>query len=624
MADSPDEIGSLERARQKLYTANASPTTIQPGLHASEESSLSREWKTDAPKGKSPSRHFHFAKRFFFFALAFFFIAGGTAALLFFTGSNTVSVDNVSISVQGPTTVAGGDMAPLSITITNRNPVAIDNAVLEITFPEGTRSAEDVTKSYQRYVEELGSLPSGATVERSVKAVLFGTQGTAVTIPILVSYGTTGSNATFVKRSIYPITVSTAPLSVSVDSISETVSGKPLTISATVRSNATTPISDVVLGAQYPTGFLLTNSSVSPIGSNFLLGVLEPGESKVITITGTLTGQNNEERVFRFTVGTAKAPREPTIAISYMTQEAKVTIAAPFLATAITINGSSASSPVLAPGTTVTVQVSWTNTLLVPINNADVSVKLSGAAFDPASVQTNNGFYRSLDRTVVFNRDTDPNLASLPPGASGAGSFAFVILPNAPRSSSVTLALSIAGERVGQDNVPQEVSMTGSKTIKVASVVALTSVAAHFSGPFTNPGPVPPVADQQTSYTITWTLANSGNDLADTAVTATLPSYVIFTGLTSPPDGSLTYDASSRKVSWKSGDVGAGSTKQQSFQVAITPSISQRGFAPPLTSALTLSGFDRFAQVAITAQGSAATTETKGDPGYVPQNAIVQ
>jgi hypothetical protein len=552
-------------------------------------------------------------------------VAAGASAFLFFSGKNTVSTDNIDLVVQGPTSVAGGDMVPLSIVIANKNPVSLENATLEIDFPAGTRSAQDVTKDYQRYSENVGTITSGMTLSRSVKAVLFGGQGTRVIIPVTLSYGTGGSNATFVKHTEYTLTISTAPLSVSLDSISETVSGKPFTITATVRSNATAPMSGVVLSSAFPNGYLLSSSSISPVGTNFLLGTFLPGTEKKITFTGTLTGQNSDERVFRFIVGTAKSAQDTSLAVSYMTQTANVKIAAPFLAATLKVNGSSVETPVVAPGTNVSVSVSWTNTLPVSVQNASIEVALGGATLNIGSVETQNGFYRSADRTIIFNRDTSPALGMLSPGAKGSGTFTFTTLPTGTsQNASIVLSLSIAGEREGQSGVPEQVTASLSKTIKIASAISLSASSFYTSGPFSNSGPIPPKPNVPTTYSIVWNLMNGGNDIADGSVTATLPSYVTYTGLTSPADGSISFNSSSRTVTWRIGDIPSGSSPQGAFQVSIIPSTSQSGSAPNLTSVPLFSGFDRFAQVQITTQGTAVSTDIKTDVGYMPGKGGVQ
>lgn len=621
-----DDTGSLEKARARLYKPVAAPYA-RPPLATPDERSLPHAWGEDvlqraAHPGK---RHMRLAGIFFVTAIVFFFFALGVAGFFFYFGGNVVSVDKITIDVFGPTSIAGGDTIPLSLTITNKNPSAIENATIEIDFPSGTRDATNTLVAYPRYVENLGTLASGASITRSVKAVIFGGAGQDLALPISFSYGTSGSNAIFVKKSSYTIAISTTPLEVMVDTLTETVSNKPLTFTLTVRSNATVPLNNVVLVGAFPFGFSATSSSLPLNNSSFLLGQLAPGSSKTITLTGTLTGQNKEQRVFHFTVGTANTSSNQTLAVTYMTQDATVTIAAPFIDTTLSLNGDISGTTVITPGSYQNVTISYANTLATSIANATVVIALTGSAIDYDSIQTTSGFYNSANRTIIFSSDTDPALATLAPGASGVGAFTFSTLPSgmlAP-SPTVRFTVSVSGTRVGQSNVPEQVSASSVRTVKVVTIATLLASSLSASGPFSNSGPIPPRANQPTSYTILWNAQNKGSTIAGGSVSATLPSYVSYTGLTGGA-GSFSYNTGSRTVSWNTGDLAQGASAQGFFQISLTPSTSQKGGAPLLTSTASFSGYDRFAGVQVSATADPVTTETRGDPGYVAANAIVQ
>ncbi len=623
-----DDIGSLEHARERLYTPGAAMQDIRAPLTSSTEQSLPHAWKEDPlPEVPPPTkgRHVHFASIFFIASLIFFLISLASVGYFFYYGGNSVSVDKVTIDIQGPTTITGGDIAPLLLTITNKNSVAIENAAIEIDFPSSTRSATDVLSAYPRYVENIGTIASGATVTRSVKAVMFGGEGQSLSLPISLSYSASGSNAVFVKKSSYILAISSTPLSLSVDSLTETVSGKPLTFTVSVRSNATTPLSNVVLTGAFPFGFSVTSSSIPFSNSGFFIGTMLPGANKTITVTGVLTGQDKEQRVFRFTVGTAKTAQDHSLGVAYVTQEAPVTITAPFINTSIAINGDTRDTAVISPGSTQNVTISYANTLTTSITNATVEIMISGSAVDYNSISAQSGFYRSSDRTIVFSRDTDPALGTLAPGATGIGAFTFSTLPLGAVTSAptITFSISVSGTRVGQTNVPEQVSASATKTAKVATTVALGATSLHSSGPLGTSGPIPPRADTPTTYNIVWNVQNKGSAVAGGSVSATLPGYVSYTGATAGT-GSFSYNSASRTVSWTVGDIAQNSSAQGVFQVSLTPSTSQKGSAPTLTGGVSFSGYDRFAGVTVTATADPATTETRGDPGYVATNAIVQ
>src|SRR3989344_5856258 len=622
------EVGALEEARRRLYAIEDIPRVERPPL-LSAERSVSHAWlgaeSPVPPTQRLSPRHVRFATYFLISAATFFVLSAGVAGYFLYYGGNSVSVHNLDLSLEGPLTIAGGDIVPLSIAITNRNPVAIDNATIEIAFPEGSRSAENVLTPLTVYTENLGTIKSGETVTRAIKAVVFGAAGSALTLPISLSYGAAGSKAVFVKKSSSPLVISSTPLSVSVDTVTETVVGKPFTITLHVRSNATVPISHVVVAGTFPLGFSLTSSSIPTTGSNFLLGTLAAGDSRMITLIGTLEGQTAESRTFHFTVGTTKDANATDLAVSYMSQDATVTLAAPFIRTLLTLNGASLSSTTLAPNEQENVTLSYTNTLSMSVTNATISVTLSGAAVDYSSIKTSNGYYRSSDHTILFSKDTDIAFASLAPGASGIGSFSFSTVAASAfgRSPSVTFTTSVSGTRIGQSNVPEQVSGSATETVKAATAIVLTAASFHTSGAFANSGPIPPKFDTTTSYAISWKVSGAASAVAGAVVSTTLPSYVTYTGATSG-QGLISFDPNSRMVTWSVGDLSQGRSSQASFQVALLPSSSQRGDAPKLTSSISFSGYDRFAGVTITSSADPVTTETTGDPSYSPSKATVQ
>ncbi|MFM2330620.1 MAG: hypothetical protein RLZZ26_127 [Candidatus Parcubacteria bacterium] len=621
-----DSTGALERARKRLYEPEALDED-RPLLTPSGRGSLRHAWE------ENPLQHIvHPGKRrvrratIFLIVTAVFFVASlGAAGYFFYYGGNSVSVDKVTVDVQGPTTISGGDITPLALTITNRNPVDITDATIEVDFPNGTLSADGSLAPYPRYVENVGTIKSGATVTRSVQATIFGGEGQALLLPITFSYGTLGSNASFAKKSSYALAISSTPLSVAVDSLSEAISGQPLTLTLTVRSNAKIPLDNVVLSNAFPFGFTATNSSIPLAGSTFVLGTMKPGTTRSITLTGTLSGQDGEQRVFHFSVGTAKSPTDPTLAVSYMTQDEPIRITAPFITTTLALNGDTSPSIVIAPGGHQSVVVSYLNTLTTSVTNANISITISGSGVDYSSIQSTSGFYNSTTHTIIFSRDTDPALAQLAPGASGVGAFTFTTLPAASGvvAPAATFTISVAGTRIGQSNVPENITASVEKTVKIATNAILVASALHSIGPITNTGPVPPHVGQSTTYSVLWNLHNSGSTIAGGTVSTILPSYVTYTGKTTGT-GTFSYDGSSRTVTWSAGDLPQGVTVQAAFQVSFMPSTSQQGGSPPLTTRASFSGYDRFAGVQVSAGADPVTTETKGDPGYVSANAIVQ
>jgi hypothetical protein len=629
MPDEKEELSSLERVRQRLYDPHQAASFEEPHLRE-QPVERARGWEKLKAVGHE-AEHISGHARFFIVALLFFIVTAGGAVFYLIWGGRSISTHNVNIAVQGPTTIASGDTVPLLVTIENRNPVAIQGATVTIDFPDGTRSPDDTTKPMPRYTENLGDIGSGNKTERTVRAVVFGSEGQHVTLPIKVEYHTDGSTATFVKNKQYDFTITTSPITVNVETISQVSAGQPVTVDVSIKSNATTKLDNVAVLAEYPFGFAPTASTPQPSqGTMFVLGTLSPGEEKKIRVTGILSGENNDERTFKFSAGTVSSPESLALATPFTSKEASIRLTKPFLATTLSVNRDTTDKPVIDAGVPVQVVVMWTNTLPVPVTNAKVSVALSGEALDPAGVGQGNGFYRSSDTTVVFDSTTNPALAQLQPGDSGQGTFTIRSKSSSAlatmRSASIGLRVSVSGQRLSETNVPETISSTLSRTVKVGTNLALASKVVHTVGPFKNGGPWPPEANSETTYTVIFTLSNSGNSVSGAKVSAALPSYVRFTGATNPSDGSITYNETTRTITWSAGTVatGSGSAKSAAFQIGFTPSVTQRGGSAVLVNAQQVTGVDAFTDKQIAGSVQALTTITSADPAYSAADGSVK
>ncbi len=617
--------------REKLYTPSAG-SGVTPDTLAPVAAPVARGW-ADAPSAPLIDRtkpRMPIAVKFFIGALAFFVLTGSLTLAYLIWGGGAISDEHVDILIDGPTTSASGETVTLLITVQNRNPVTIDVANLAIDFPPGTRDADDPDTELTHQNFAVGEIEPGGGFTQTVRATLFGSENEKLSIPVRVEYETENSNATFQNTKPFEVTITTSPLSVNATSIKETSSGQSVTFSLAVRANATEPLENVGLTAQYPYGFTVTNASIPSrnSGTFFSLGDFTPGEEKRFTVTGTLSGANDDVRVFRWSAGTTADPESGKLELAYASAVSEVGITRPFIEVSLSVDGDTSAKPVIQPGDVVGAQINWKNTLPASILDGRITVKLSGPALDPHEVASRDGFYDSGTMTILFDRDTNGNLRELSPGDTGAGQFSFASLSGDKLAGlskqEITLTVSVAGRRVGESGVAESLSSTLTRTVKVATGFTLDSRAMRTEGPFENHGPWPPVVGAETSYTILLTADNTVNEVAGAVVSMTIPSYVKYTGLAKPSDGSIAYSDATRTITWNIGTLSAHGKKEAAFQVAITPSLSQQGDAPVLVSAQKLTGTDRFTQAAVGMTAPALDIQTRRDPGYQPTYGKVQ
>ena len=177
--------------------------------------------------------------------------------------------------------------------------------------------------------------------------------------------------------------------------------------------------------------------------------------------------------------------------------------------------------------------------------------------------------------------------------------------------------------RISETSAPEDVVTFATRSVKFETDLRLFARGFYFSGPFQNTGPIPPQADKETMYTVSLSARNSSNSISNGLVKTTLPIYVKWTGKVYPDGEGIAYNESTREVTWNAGRIPSGGSRDASFQIALTPSVSQINSTPFLTGDVTLVGTDDFTTTDITDKKAALTTYISSDPQFSPNDANV-
>ncbi len=631
----------IDKLQEDLYSRQAPEITRKerPTLSPREVEAPRGNWQTDQELARELStgapdapRSSSFFAKLFFGSMAFFVVAAAIAGYIFWSGSNIVSSRNVEISVGGLTTVSAGQELSLDITVRNNNNVPLTEAQMIVEYPDGTRSPIDINVTLTRDTIPLEMVPAGGSITKTVKGVFFGEKDSVKEIKVSVDYKQTGSSARFTKEKTYDISISSAPIVVSVDMPKEINAGQEFAMTVGITSNSTVLVRGMLLHVDYPFGF--TPADANPDASygdnTWLLGDLSPTEKKTIIIKGRVEGQDEEERTFRFSAGLKKPDDEQQLGVIFSSSEHSVVIKKPFIAIGLALDYSDGKESIVPVDTSVQGKISWTNNLAVDLSDVMVQIKFTGQALDRNQVVAQGGgFYRSADNTISWTKNSAPALALVEPGESGSFNFNIhtiplsnaLALPGQGKNMEVLAEVTVSGTRLSPGESAQSVVSKASQKIKVATNLSLNSRPLYSIGPFTNSGPIPPRADERTTYTVTWTLSNTFNDVGGANVSATLPPYISWLSTISPAAEKVSYDSDNRSVVWNVGEVKAGaggsiSPRQVSFQIALEPSLSQVGQSPNLLEGLQVTGIDRFTGKNLFFSLSPLTTRISTDPSY--------
>jgi hypothetical protein len=634
----------IEELKKKLYSQGAElPKMKHVKLHE-HHISVDRGWDEKDQMGEDESqlisikkdtdvtsKVYSFLKGLTVFAVVFLLSAIAIAYYYFQVNPNMISGANIELSVSGPTIISAGQDLSLDINIFNNNNEALELVDLIMTYPDGTRRADDKVTDLITDRFPIGDIPAGGTERITAKSILLGEEGSVKDVRVAIEYKLPGTNSLFVKEKVYPISISTGPVSITVDSVKEITPEQNTKFVVSVKSNSSDVIKGVVLNAEYPFGYNYISASPEPSSSNnsWRLGDVAPGETKKIEISAKIFGQANQERTVRFFAGTAQSKNPNEIDTTFASFSQTINLKAPFLGADVAINGSGDEIVVANSGQLIQGEILWKNNLDVPIHDVLIEGKLTGTAVDRGTVTVINGFYKSDNDTLYWEKSNESQMEDVAPGKSGTSRFSMSVfdltkdLAANLRRPEITLNFTVKGNRLNENKVSEEVTSQSSRKIRIVSDLGMETKLFYNDGPFKNTGPMPPKVDTKTTYTVNVKVNNSYNTVRGLVYTAKLPIYVKWLGRVSPTTASstVTYDAEDRTVTWKAGDVAPGAgyisnPKEMSYQLEFMPSLSQTNQSPIIVTAQKIAGTDSFTNTVIGVTGHSLNTQIRFDSKY--------
>lgn len=622
--------GNLDPLRESLYQKTAARRSSVSAQKRQKGRGLQKAWTEEIPKkGKDPSE-----KRLWLFlggSLLFFIVALIAATLIFLAGGRTVSPENLEVSIVSPGAVESGEVYEIEVEVVNRNPVSLPFVELTVSFPDGARDPNDFSRERGHLVQTFDALKPGERQEITIPSVLFGEEGEEVETIFTFEFRAEDSNAVVVREERFSSLISSAPLSLRVEAPETVVPGDSFVTTAVIEVHTEEAIPGVVLIANYPFGFEILDTEPRRTRGDRVweLGTLESGERVEFRIEGRFATQSGSERILSFQAGTGLSLNGEELSLVYMEQERVVKVESSALALSLLLNGTGADSVIVAPGTEISGRISLENSLDADLFDTKIQVAIKGEGFDADAFNPRNGLYNEPTNVLLFNRDTDSELAQLEPGERSVITFDLPIrsaedLRNV-QNPTVELLVSVTGREIATGSGSRPVSAQLQKTIQISSSVGFTERLLYSTGSFTNSGPWPMEAGSRTTFTLEFEVENTVNTLASTRVFFRLPSYVTYTGgVRGLPGSAVTYDAQSGVVTLSLGELSPQETFSGAIQLGVTPSSNQSGNVITIVEQGIVQGVDRFTKQSIERSLGSLTSRITQDPEYTQDKGVVK
>ncbi|MEK7564186.1 MAG: hypothetical protein AAB510_01280 [Patescibacteria group bacterium] len=574
-------------------------------------------------------------KNFFTFSIVFFVLTLGYASYVYFISGNSVSNNNIDMTILGNSFTSGGEELSLVVGITNRNTSSLELVDLIIEYPKG--GEKEIASGNERLRQTLGTIPAGSTHNENIKLVLFGEQGSIRPVKFSIEYRVTGSNSIFVKEKSFDVSINSTPINLLIEAPDVISPNQDFVLKIKSSLNATKSSPNVLLKVEYPVGFVFSSAEPKPsIGNNVWdMGDLAPGATEEITVHGKMLDVfDGEEKSFRISSGSESVTDKSLIGVIFNSLVHTVLIKRPFIEANLLVNGEYKREYAVDSKNVIRGEITWRNNLDTKINDVVVVVKVSGNAFNKKTVDAEEGLYDSVASTITWNKFSQNDFAEVNPGDSG--SLQFSISPISLISAadglisdpSIKIEVSISGRQVLDGYSPKDLNNSESKVVKIISDVGLGAKALYYSGVFKNTGPVPPKVEKETTYTIVWSLSNTANDISRAQVKATLPQWVRFLNNISPSGDEVIYNSQTREITWNVGRIQKGTTITQaprsvSFQIGFTPLYSQVSTVPVIINSAILTGHDDFANVDVRVNKASLRTDLSNDSSFPASGGVV-
>jgi len=486
---------------------------------------------------------------------------------------SSYSKETVKLEILGPQSVALGDKMEYVVKFKNNGNVRVENPELSFEFPpnsilEGNERIQRMSSS-----ELKGDVYPGEERSFVFSARLLGKENEAKVAKATLTFQPKGLSTRNEVSTTFATIVQKAALNFTLDFASSKVSaGKNFTFSINYLSNVPYPLTNLTCKIEYPDGFNFVSSKPKDLEqTQWNIDSLNEGEGGKIEISGSLSGQAKDQKIFKAQIGVWQdgdfIPLQETSKI--------IGITAPDLYISQQINGSPQYTAV--PGDLLHYEISFANVGEESLTDLTLISRLNGKGFDFSSIKAPEGNFTSGDNSIIWDGQKIPQLRYLEKGETGKVEF-WVEL----KDGSWTMQ-SPADKNPEISNKIFISQAVETFTNRVASTLSGQGELSLDSKYFANSGSLPLSLGQSNTFAVVWKVRDSFNDVKNVKIRTVLPEGVSFTGKLWPTENSgITYDSQSREILWQVGDLAAGSgilteAKVCAFQLSIAPKAEDTG-----------------------------------------------
>lgn len=541
---------------------------------------------------------------------------------LFSPTDDKFSGEGVELTIEGPKEIKSGEHVSYKIFYENGEHVALGTATLEIRLPDEF-VIQNTSPAADKNSWHIGSVGPRKKGEVTIDGVYLAPLDKELDLQAILTYRPADFNSEFQKVATETVKITDSVIGAEITGPPKVLPGDTVTISLDYTNLSENAFEGVVFRMIYPEAFIPESSEPSATDDNYtewLIPSVGSEEESSIKITGSFASDAKGKIDI-----TAQAGFMDIDEAFHLQKEAVFTtdVLEGDLVTSLILNGKSETQTANF-GDMLRYTVSYRNTGSVSLEDVRISVVFQTEPEDARMLVWNDlddqkNAIRDGNR-LTWDAEQLEELTRIGPDDEGTINFELPLLENPLTDITEvdyrvttwveTFIGTIDGEKADRTTKTQPI------ITKINSDVALTAEARYFdddSIPLGN-GPLPPQAEQQTTYRVFWHVANSFHELSDLKISAKLPSGSSWTGTSSVDAGDLQFDAAAEKMIWTLNWLPTSiNDLTVSFDIAFTPSSEQVGKIPTIMEATIMEAIDKITSASMLLSSPPLTTALEND-----------
>jgi len=523
---------------------------------------------------------------------------------------NIYSKEILKLEILGPGEAKLAEEIEYTVKYKNNGNVRLEEAKLFFEYPKYSLTPENKS----REEKPLDDIYPGQERTLSFKARLIGKEEEMKSAEATLRYRPKNLSAYYESETTFTTQIKDVPLTFEFDLPSKIESGKEIRLRLNYFSNVNYPLSDLGIKIIYPSDFEFLESQPQTLEkTEYDVGLLNLAEGGRIEVLGKIQGTAGQIKIFQADLGQWRDGEFVVL----KTANKGVEIIKPLLYIIQEINGN--PKYVANLGDLLDYEITFKNIGERILENMFLIMKLEGEIFDFDTLKTDVGRFSKDENKIIFDYTMVPELKKLLPMSEGKIEFWVKIKDEFEnKNPEITNTVSLDGfEEIFSNKINSKIEI---------------SQKGYFSDEiFGNSGPLPPRVGETTTYTIMWQVKNWNNDLKNVKVKATLPPEVKLTGKIFPETeaSKFAFDPESREIVWEIGDLSAGKGPSEpgpniAFQIALIPTLEQRGKSPILIGEAKVSAEDLWTEATLERISNPVDTTLPDDPTITDEMGIVQ